>query len=713
MEIKTGNPFPLGAVWDGRGVNFALFSEHASKVELCLFDSIESTAESTRIPLATKTGDVWHAYIAGLGPGQLYGYRVHGDYSPEEGNRFNPSKVLVDPYAKNIGRNLRWHNSLFAYSFENPSGDLTINAEDSAAYAPLSRVINTDFDWHDDGPPNIPLNRTLIYEAHVKGLTCLHPEIPEPLRGTYAGLATAPVIDHLKRLGVTAVELLPVHHHVDEHHLFTKGMTNYWGYSTLAFFAPDDRYCVKGADPVLEFKEMVRALHSAGIEVILDVVYNHTAEGNQMGPTLSLRGIDNQTYYRLDPKNPRYYTDFSGCGNTLNTLHPCVVQLIVDSLRYWVIDMHVDGFRFDLASALARGPHGVDKKSAFFEQIKNDDVLSKVKLIAEPWDIAEGGYQVGNFPRGWSEWNGQYRDVVRQFWKGDKGKLGAMATRFAGNSDLYQWDNRSPQASINFITAHDGFSLHDLVSYKRKHNEANMEENKDGTNDNFSWHYGVEGATQNSKILSVREKQKRNLMGSLLLSQGIPMICGGDEVGRTQSGNNNAYCQDNEISWHDWNWSPEQRRFLAFTCEAVRIRMSNPVFLRTSFFLGRKVNDSQIKDITWFSPTGKEMTDADWQSATLSGLGIRLAGDALVDTDEHGNRLSGDTLMILMNTSQKKVPFVLPTHHAKTRWEAILDTNIAEPVEKHPSFHGGTAFQLNERSMVVFRLMTDHQGKQP
>lgn len=703
MEIKQGNPYPLGATWDGRGVNFAIFSENAAKVELCIFDSVNAIKESFRIPLASKTDGVWHIYLAGFKPDILYGYRVHGVYAPERGYRFNPAKVVLDPYAKSVGRPLRWNNSLFAYNIGNPSEDLEINKVDNAAYAALGRIIDPEFEWKGDRHPNTPLHKTIIYETHIKGLTYLHPEVPEPLRGTYAGLASAPIIKHLADLGVTAVELMPAHQRADEHHLFVKGLSNYWGYSSLAFFAPDIRFCREGADPVREFKEMVRSLHAAGIEVILDVVYNHSPEGNHLGPTLSLRGIDNAVYYRVDALRPRYYTDFTGCGNTLNTMHPRVLQLIMDSLRYWVLEMHVDGFRFDLASALARGPHGVEKMGSFFRHIQNDPIISRVKLIAEPWDISEGGYQVGNFPRGWSEWNGQYRDTVRQFWKGDEDKAGAMATRISGSSDLYQWDNRKPQASINYVTAHDGFTLNDLICYKRKHNEANLEENKDGTNDNFSWNYGIEGATQNRIVTALREKQKRNLMATLLLSQGIPMILGGDEFGRTQYGNNNAYCQDNEISWYNWQWSDEQKKLLEFTRRVIQLRKNNPVLLRRGFFLGRKTQGALIKDITWFSSTGAEMSDRDWQNNSHRCLGLRLAGDALMDTDENGNRIVGDTLLILMNAYHEIVTFVLPSHKAKVRWEVILDTHLPES-EKRVE-HGGAQFQLRERSLVVFRLV--------
>lgn len=702
MEPKPGNPYPLGATWDGRGVNFALFSENAFKVELCLFESVRSAKEFKRIPLTAKTEHVWHTYLPGVKPGCLYGYRVHGHYAPDRGHRFNPAKILVDPYAKMIGRPLRWDNSLFAYNIGKE--DFETNKDDNAAYAPLCEVVDPGFDWKNDRRPNNPLNQTLIYETHVKGLTCLHPDVPEHLRGTYAGLVSEPILKHLTRLGVTAVELLPVQQCADEHHLFRKGLSNYWGYSTLAYFAPDSRFSRSG-NPVREFKEMVRSLHAAGIEVILDVVYNHTPEGNHLGPTLSLRGIDNEIYYRLNPDHPRYYTDFTGCGNTLNTPHPKVLQFIIDSLRYWILEMHVDGFRFDLASALARGSSDFDKMSPFFKCLQGDPVISRIKLIAEPWDIGDRGYHLGNFPKGWSEWNGKYRDTVRKFWKGDEGSLGAMTTRFSGSSDLYQWDNREPQASINYITAHDGFTLHDLVSYKRKHNETNLEENKDGTSENFSYNHGVEGSTQNAKVKTLREKQKRNMMSTLMLSQGVPMINGGDEFGRTQSGNNNAYCQDNEISWYHWRWTAEQKQFLEFTCRVIQIRKTNPVLWRRRFFLGSTANNSSSKDITWFSSSGREMSALDWGNGTHRCVGIRLDGDALTDVDEHGNRLVGDTLLIIMNAYYREIPFTLPTHRAKTRWEIILDTHLPEPGSKKRIERGGRPFQLKERSLVVLRLV--------
>ena len=567
MRLWPGRPYPLGATWDGAGVNFALFSEHATKVELCLFESHEDAKETERVDMRFRDDQVWHCYLPDALPGQLYGYRVYGLYEPAKGHRFNPNKIVLDPYAKAIGRDLKWDDALFGYKIGDPQADLSLDERDNAAVGPLASVLDTAFTWGDDRPPRTPWHKTLIYELHVKGFTYNMPGVPEDHQGTYAGLASDPAIEHLKSLNITAVELMPVHHHVDDRHLVEeRHLSNYWGYNTLAFFAPDLRYAAKHSPrkSVQEFKKMVRTLHSANIEVILDVVYNHTAEGNQLGPTLSMRGVDNASYYRLSPKDPRYYMDFTGCGNTLNMTHPRVLQLIMDSLRYWVLEMHVDGFRFDLASTLARELHEVNKLGAFFDIIQQDPILSQVKLIAEPWDVGPGGYQVGNFPVLWTEWNGKYRDCVRRFWKGDGGTTSEVATRLAGSSDLYQHDGRRPHASINFITCHDGFTLQDLVSYNDKHNEANGENNQDGSNDNNSWNCGAEGPTDDPAIKSLRERQKRNLMATLLLSQGVPMICGGDELSHTQKGNNNTYCQDNELTRLKWDLNDEQKSFLEF-----------------------------------------------------------------------------------------------------------------------------------------------------
>jgi glycogen operon protein len=703
MRVWPGRPYPLGATWDGAGVNFALFSEHATKVELCLFEDRDDPKESDRILVREQDDQVWHCYLPDVLPGQLYGYRVHGPYEPTRGHRFNPRKVLLDPYARAIGRDLRWDDSLFGYAIGNPEQDLSLDNRDSAACAPLAMVLDTAFTWGDDRPPRTPWHKTFIYELHVKGFTQRMPGVPEKLRGTYAGLASEAALDHLQSLNVTAVELMPIHHHVDDRHLLEKGLTNYWGYNTLAFFAPDLRYASAHSPrkSVQEFKMMVRALHSAGIEVLLDVVYNHTAEGNQLGPTLSFRGIDNASYYRLSPEDPRYYVDFTGCGNSLNMTHPRVLQLIMDSLRYWVTEMHVDGFRFDLASTLARELFAVEKLGAFFDIIHQDPVLSQVKLIAEPWDVGEGGYQVGNFPVLWTEWNGKYRDLVRRFWKGDGGTAGEMATRLAGSSDLYQADGRKPSASIDFITCHDGFTLQDLVSYNTKHNEANGEDNRDGSNDNNSWNCDVEGPTHDPAIRALRERQKRNLMATLLLSQGVPMLCGGDELSHTQQGNNNAYCQDNELTWLNWELNEEQKAFLEFVRELTRIRKEQPVFRRRRFFQGRPIRGSDIKDVSWFGPSGEEMTDADWDAGFVRCLGMRLAGDQIGDVDEKGEPIVGDTLLLLLNAHHEAIPFALPATRPEHHWETLFDT---AGTPKGPAFReGGEKYPLRGRTMALLR----------
>ncbi len=702
MRVWPGRPYPLGATWDGAGVNFALFSENATKVELCLFDGPDAKQESRRIDLRDHTDQVWHSYLPDVLPGQLYGYRVDGPHEPANGHRFNPSKLLLDPYAKLIGRELTWDDSLFGY----PVGtdDLQIDERDSAPFAPLARVVDHSFTWGDDRPPRTPWHKTLIYEAHVKGLTMRHPDVPEPLRGTYLGLASDPVIQHLRELGVTAIELLPVHQHVDDRFLVEKGLVNYWGYNSLAFFSPDDRYAAHGntLDAVQQFKTMVRSLHAEGIEVILDVVYNHTAEGNQMGPTLSWRGIDNASYYMLSPEDRRYYMDFTGCGNVPNMSHPRLLQLIMDSLRYWVTEMHVDGFRFDLASTLARELYEVNRLGAFFDIIHQDPVLSQVKLIAEPWDVGPGGYMVGNFPVGWSEWNGQYRDSVRSFWKGDGGLTNEFATRLAGSSDLYQDDGRRPYASINFITCHDGFTLNDLVSYNEKHNEANKEGNRDGHNDNRSWNGGVEGPTDDPAINALRDRQKRNFMATLLLSQGVPMMLGGDELSHSQVGNNNAYCQDNELTWLDWNLDDAEHRFLEFTKKVSRIWRSQPVLQRRKFFKGRPIRGKDVKDISWLDPNGGEMADEAWEAGYVKCLGMRLAGDMIGDMDERGQPVIGETLLLLYNAHWEPIPFVLPEHPPEKYWEAILDT--ASPDAEPTYLEQDQKYDLQARSLVVLRL---------
>jgi isoamylase len=710
LRVWPGSPYPLGATWDGVGVNFAIFSEHATRVELCLFDTPEAEVESLTISLPEQTDMVWHGYLPDVRPGQLYGYRMHGPFAPGAGYRFNPNKLVLDPYAKAIGRMVRWCDVLFG--FKPGHDDTTFDERDSATNAPLAAVADAAFTWGDDRRPRVPWHETIIYELHPKGFTALHPHVPEHLRGTYLGLASEPAIHHLVSLGVTAVELMPVHHHTDEWHLVQRGLRNYWGYNTLSYFAPDLRYATTAAplDSVREFKMMVRALHAAGLEVILDVVYNHTAEGNHVGPTLSLRGIDNTSYYRLQPHDPRYYQDFTGCGNTLNMRSPRVLQLIMDSLRYWVLEMHVDGFRFDLASALARELHEVDKLGAFFDIIHQDPILSQVKLIAEPWDLGEGGYQVGNFPTKWTEWNGKYRDTVRRFWRGDGGVLSELATRLSGSSDLYEQSGRRPYASINFVTSHDGFTLGDLVSYEMKHNEANGEDNADGENHNISWNCGTEGLTADRRVLELRLRHRRNLMATLLLSVGAPMISGGDEMGRTQQGNNNAYCQDNEISWTAWKLAPADRDFLDFTRRLIRIRKDHPVLRRRKFLQGRRLRATGVQDIAWLDPSGREMTDAAWTSPDLRRLGVRLNGDAIDETDERGQRIVGDTLLLLFNADRHAAAFVLPATRAEERWATLIDT--ADPWLPARRLRGGDQYQLPAHSMAVLQLTSRRDDPQ-
>ena len=704
-RIWPGQPYPLGATWDGKGTNFALFSEHATKVELCLFASVRSKREAACIPLPEQTDMVWHGYLPDTKPGQLYGYRVHGPHDPSAGHRFNPHKVVLDPYAKAILRKTNWSDAMFGYRIGDPQEDLSFDERDSAAFAPLGTVIDPAFSWGNDRPPKIPWHHTVIYELHVKGFTKQHPEVPEKLRGTYAGLATEPVIHHLKELGVTAVELLPVHHHVDDRYLVERKLVNYWGYNSLAFFAPDIRYSSRrGAAAVREFKSMVRAFHKAGIEVILDVVYNHTAEGNQLGPTLSLRGVDNAAYYRLVADNPRYYMDYTGCGNSLNMRHPRVLQLIMDSLRYWVLEMHVDGFRFDLASTLARELHEVDKLGAFFDIIHQDPVVSQVKLIAEPWDLGEGGYQVGNFPVGWTEWNGKYRDCVRRFWKGDGGEVSEFATRLCGSADLYSRSGRRPYASINFITCHDGFTLRDLVSYNEKHNEANGEDNRDGSDDNQSWNCGVEGPTDDPAVRELRLKQMRNFLTTLFVSQGVPMLLAGDEFGRTQQGNNNAYCQDNPLTWIDWNLTDEQLELLEFTRRIIHMQHEQPVLRRRTFFQGHSIRGTAVEEITWFEPSGEEMTDDHWNAGSTRAFAVRLAGNAITEVDSRGEPIVGDTLVLFFNAHYEAVDFTVPTRPNQSPWTLIVDTAAANPAAAEHL--GGSTRAVQARSIVIMRHAT-------
>ncbi len=704
MRVWPGKAFPRGATWDGGGVNFALFSEYATKVELCLFDSPDDTVESARIPLPEQTDMIWHGSFPDIRPGQLYGYRVHGPYEPEQGMRFNANKVLFDPYAKAVGRQLRWGDELFGYTIGHPDADLSFDTRDSAAFAPLAVVVDPAFTWGSDNPPRTPWHKTLIYEMHVKGFSQLNPLVPEHLRGKYGALATAPVIDYLTDLGVTAVELLPIHYHITDKMLADRGMSNYWGYNTLGYFAPDPRYASEKQpkDVVNEFKAMVRTLHTAGIEVILDVVYNHTAEGNHLGPTLCFRGADNLSYYRSVAATQRFYMDYTGCGNTLNGTHPRVLQLLMDSLRYWVLEMHVDGFRFDLASALAADFYAAGRLESFFDVIAQDPVLSQVKMIAEPWHVGAGGYQVGNFPPGWAEWNGKYRDCVRKFWRGDGGTVNEMATRLSGSSDLYAHNGRKPYASINFVTCHDGFSLRDLVSYDHKHNEANGEDNRDGESNNESWNCGAEGPTDDPTVNALRARQQRNFLATLLLSQGVPMLLAGDEYGNTQNGNNNTYCQDSEIAWLNWDWTTEQAELHAFVRRVISIWSSQPVLQRRHFFQGRPIHGAGVKDVTWFDSSGAEMTDEVWETGWVRSFGVRWPGDMIPGTDERGRVLKGDTLLLMFNSHHEPIPFQLPKPREGQAWDLLFDTS-----HEDDSPHDTTAsnYELSPRSMVVFRTV--------
>ncbi len=668
MRIWPGRPYPLGATFDGVGTNFSIFSEVAQRVELCLFDD---DGTETRLDLPESTALCWHGYLPDVRPGQCYGYRVHGPWAPEHGQWCNPAKVLLDPYAKAVDGEWKWNESMFPYHFGQP--EYSKNDLDSGPFMPKAVVVNPFFDWGHDNRPNTPWHRTVVYETHVKGFTQRNPKIPEELRGTYAGMAHPASIKYLQRLGVTAVELLPVHQFVQDSTLIERGLRNYWGYNSICYLAPHNEYARRRrGDQVQEFKHLVKTLHEAGIEVILDVVYNHTAEGNHLGPVLSLKGIDNAAYYRLMNDNKRYYMDYTGTGNTLNMRHPHVLQLIMDSLRYWVLEMHVDGFRFDLAATLARELHDVDRLSAFFDLIQQDPVGSQVKLIAEPWDIGEGGYQVGNFPPLWSEWNGKYRDSVRDFWRGMDQSLAEFAYRFTGSSDLYQGTARRPHASINFITAHDGFSLRDLVSYNEKHNEANGEGNRDGENHNRSWNSGVEGPTDNPEILALRARRQRNFLATLMLSQGVPMLLGGDEIGRTQHGNNNAYCQDNEISWYDWANADEG--LLQFTWRLVRLCHRHPVFCRRRWFQGRPIHGSKVSDIGWFTPAGVEMSEDDWKAGFAKSLGVFLNGGGIPTPDERGERIVDDSFYVMFNAHHEAMPFRLPSPEWGRKWTVVLDT---------------------------------------
>ncbi|WP_395740942.1 glycogen debranching protein GlgX [Prosthecobacter sp.] len=704
FRVRQGHPYPLGATWDGVGTNFALFSAHAQKVELCLFDPQDPQREIMRKQLREKTDHVFHGYLNDVRPGALYAYRVHGPWKPEEGHRFNRNKLLLDPYAKALTGGFKWKDEMFGYRIGG-NEDFEMDKRDNASLMPRCVVIDDKFDWSGDRRIDRPMAETVIYEVHVKGFSKLWSVLPAKQRGTYAGLGSRAAIAYFRRLGVTAIELQPVHHFVNDSFLEGRGLTNYWGYSTIGYFAPDSRYSSSGAagQQVTEFKQMVKNLHAAGIEVILDVVYNHTAEGNHLGPTLSFKGIDNASYYRLVADSPRHYMDYTGTGNTLNMRHPNVLQLVMDSLRYFTTECHVDGFRFDLASTLARGLHEVDKLGGFFDIIHQDPVLQRVKLIAEPWDVGEGGYQVGNFPVGWAEWNGKYRDCVRAYWKGDDSQVGELAARLTGSSDLYQDDGRRPYSSINFITAHDGFTLYDLVSYNDKHNEANGENNNDGDNNNHSWNCGAEGPTDDPSVNALRRRQLRNMLATLMLSQGVPMLCGGDEYGRTQNGNNNAYCQDNEISWFKWDRTHEEMSLTDFTRRLIALRREHPTFRRPKFFYGRKVRGAGVKDIMWLNPAGQEMSDEEWGTHFVKTLGVLLWGDSHDVRDWHGAPMHDDTFLMLLNASHLPVDFVLPNHIA-SRWSLILDTNLETGFLDTPTEHPAeTKLTLTERSFLLLR----------
>jgi isoamylase len=714
--IKTwlGYPYPLGATWLGNGVNFALFSEHATSVDLCLFDSMEAREENVRIPVTEHTDQVWHIFLPEAQPGQIYGYRVSGPYEPEIGMRFNSSKLLLDPYAKAIAGRVDWGDEMYGYVVGGEKEDLTRDFRDDAWGMPKAVVIDNAFNWDGDRKLGRPLAESIIYEVHVKGFTKLCPNVPPELRGTYAGLGSTWAIDYFKHLGVTAVELLPAHARVDDEALVDRGLTNYWGYNTIGFFAPEARYSSSGdrGGQVNEFKGMVRNLHAAGIEVILDVVYNHTAEGNHLGPTLAFRGIDNIASYRLRPENPRFYLDFTGTGNTFNLLHPRTLQLVMDSLRYWVLEMRVDGFRFDLATTLARDANGVNKLHAFFESIHQDPVLSQVKLIAEPWDVGEGGYQVGNFPVLWAEWNGKYRDAIRSFWKGDEGKIGEVAYRLTGSPDLYQHDGKRPYASINFVTSHDGFTLTDLVSYNEKHNEANGEKNHDGDNNNHSWNHGVEGPTDDPEINALRERQRRNFLTTLFISQGVPMLLGGDEFARTQNGNNNAYCQDNEISWLNWEKRDEKQNALfEFTRRLIQLRHQHPVFRRPKFFQGRRIRGSEIKDVMWFNPGGNEMSEEDWGLPFARCLGMMLSGDTIDVLNFQGEPIRDDTFLFLINAHYETISFLLPGQE-RIEWQLLIDTATESGfLAEAKSFASGDELPVIDRGACLLKLSAGAQAQ--
>jgi isoamylase len=707
VRAWPGAPYPLGASWDGEGVNFALFSEHAQAVRLELFDDPRSGAPSTVIPLTETTDQVWHVYLPDVRPGALYGYRVDGPYDPDAGHRFNPNKLLIDPYAKAVSGPIDWSDDLFGYTVGDPAGDLSFDTRDSASALPKSVVVDPSFTWQDDRPPRTPLNRTVIYETHVRGMTMQHPGVPAHLRGTFLGLASDPIVDHLLNLGVTAVELMPVHHFVADRDLVAKGLTNYWGYNSIAFFAPHVGYATGAlGEQVGEFKSMVRTLHRAGMEVILDVVYNHTGEGNHLGPTLSLKGVDNAVYYRLSPEDQRYYVDYTGTGNSLNVLHPRTMGLVTDSLRYWVTDMHVDGFRFDLAPVLARGD-GAGQSSAFFEIVRQDPVLSTVKLIAEPWDASSDGYQLGHFPQGWSEWNGAYRDCVRRFWRGDPGMVPELASRLTGSSDIYAPSGRRTYASINFVTCHDGFTLSDLVTYEHKRNQANGEDNHDGSDQNFSRNWGAEGESESARIQRTRDRMKRNFLATLFFSQGVPMLLGGDEIGRTQQGNNNAYCQDNDVSWFNWDVGETGEDLRNFVRDVIAVMRDNPILRRRAFFTGEPHPGMETKDVTWIRPDGSEMTEQDWTDSELHTIGMLLFGLATDEVDVRGRSYAGDSLFLVLNAGTRSRSYTLPRMELAGQWEEVLNT--AQP---GPWFRivRNEAVSLNAHSTLLLRHSERHRG---
>jgi isoamylase len=707
VRAWPGAPYPLGASWDGEGVNFALFSEHAEAVSLLLFEDPRSGEPSTVITLTETTDQVWHVYLPDVRPGALYGYKVDGPYDPGAGHRFNPNKLLIDPYAKAVSGPIDWSDDLFGYTVGDPAEDLSFDTRDSASALPKSVVVDPSFTWQDDRSPRTPWNRTVIYETHVRGMTMQHPGVPAHLRGTFLGLASDPIVDHLLNLGVTAVELMPVHHFVADRNLATKNLTNYWGYNSIAFFAPHVGYATGAlGEQVGEFKSMVRTLHRAGIEVILDVVYNHTAEGNQLGPTLSLKGIDNAVYYRLSPEDQRYYLDYTGTGNSLNVLHPRAMGLVTDSLRYWVTDMHVDGFRFDLAPVLSRGDNA-GQSSAFFEIVRQDPVLSTVKLIAEPWDASPDGYQLGHFPQGWSEWNGAYRDCVRRFWRGDPGMVPELASRLTGSSDIYAPSGRRTYASVNFVTCHDGFTLTDLVTYEHKRNWANGEDNHDGTDQNYSRNWGAEGESESARIERTRDRMKRNFLATLFFSQGVPMLLGGDEVGRTQRGNNNAYCQDNHLSWFNWDIGKTGEDLCNFVRDLIKVMRDNPILRRRAYFTGEPHPGMQTKDVTWIRPDGSEMTEQDWADPELHTIGMLLLGMATDEVDIRGRSYAGDSLLLMLNAGTRSRSYTLPRMELAGQWEEVLNTAQPGPWSR---IVRTDAVSLNAHSTLLLRHSERHRG---